>query len=142
MRELLLQNDLKRRELRGEDHGRRWFNPADGSVWVKDPPPGCVEVEDKDKPAVEAALRAGDHPRLENGAWRIYPSADPPPDVLLHNLRHERDQRLRDCDWTQMPDVEIDPTKRQAWADYRRALRSLPQQHPDGRNVVWPNKPE
>lgn len=119
-----------------------YYRHADCSFWREPPPDAHTPITDLDAPAIEAALARGWLPRLENGTWRVYTSDDPPADVLLHHLRQERDLALRQTDWTQMPDAEIDPQQRQAWIDYRRALRRLPQEHPDGRNVVWPTQPE
>lgn len=120
-----------------------YYNTADHSFWLEAPPGVAgVPINSDDEAMLSEALRRGHLPRLENEQWVIYTPDNPPLDVMMHTLRHERDNRLRDCDWTQMADAEIAPTKRQAWADYRRALRRLPQDHPDGKNVVWPAKPE
>lgn len=53
-------------------------------------------------------------------------------------LRLERDQKLSASDWTQAPDAPVD---QQAWATYRQALRDLPANTADPREVVWPTKP-
>ena len=42
----------------------------------------------------------------------------------LDIIRIERDKRLIDCDWTQLPDVPSNVDKA-AWATYRQALRDL-----------------
>lgn len=48
-----------------------------------------------------------------------------------------RNNRLLASDWTQLPDAPVD---RQAWADYRQALRDLPAD-PNWPDVEWPNEP-
>lgn len=48
-----------------------------------------------------------------------------------------RNNRLLASDWTQLPDA---PCDRQAWADYRQALRDLPAD-PNWPDVVWPIEP-
>lgn len=53
-------------------------------------------------------------------------------------LRDERNRRLKSSDWTQVPDAPVD---REAWAEYRQALRDLPANTDDPRNVVWPEPP-
>ncbi len=53
-------------------------------------------------------------------------------------LRAERNRRLTDSDWTQASDVTVD---KQLWANYRQALRDLPANTVDPRDVVWPVKP-
>jgi len=52
--------------------------------------------------------------------------------------RDLRDELLAASDWTQVPDAPVD---QQAWADYRQALRDIPQQEGFPENVVWPEKP-
>ena len=53
-------------------------------------------------------------------------------------LREERDRLLSASDWTQVPDAPVD---RAAWAEYRQALRDLPDNTTDPRNPTWPTKP-
>jgi hypothetical protein len=53
-------------------------------------------------------------------------------------VRTERDQKLQQSDWTQLPDVPIDT--KEAWAEYRQALRDVTDQ-PDPFNIVWPTPP-
>lgn len=54
-------------------------------------------------------------------------------------LRLERNRRLVDSDWTQIPDVPVD---RVAWASYRQELRDLPATIPNpGRVVDFPEPP-
>lgn len=52
-------------------------------------------------------------------------------------IRADRNQRLVDCDWTQLPDAPTDAT---AWAVYRQALRDITTQA-DPFNIVWPILP-
>jgi len=54
-------------------------------------------------------------------------------------LRLKRDKVLSATDWTQVPDTPVD---KQAWATYRQALRDLPQNTTDPREVVWPTPPQ
>jgi hypothetical protein len=57
----------------------------------------------------------------------------------MDKLRGERNARLSECDYTQLPDFVGDKT---AWATYRQALRDLPANVPDARIFdTWPNKP-
>lgn len=60
---------------------------------------------------------------------------------LLEQVRMIRNSILSSSDWTQLPDANVD---KQAWADYRQALRDLPSQYPnlnDISEVVWPEQP-
>jgi len=53
-------------------------------------------------------------------------------------VRTQRDALLSQSDWTQVPDAPVDQS---AWADYRQALRDLPEQEGFPQEVVWPSKP-
>jgi len=53
--------------------------------------------------------------------------------------RTQRDALLAESDWTQVSDA---PVNHQAWADYRQALRDLPQQAGFPTEITWPVKPE
>lgn len=61
--------------------------------------------------------------------------------ALNSGIREMRNIFLKDSDWTQLADVSLPEAKRQEWATYRQALRDLPQNTPDPRNVSWPPKP-
>jgi hypothetical protein len=51
-------------------------------------------------------------------------------------IRTQRNQMLKDTDWTQVLDSPVDKT---AWALYRQALRDITQQ-PDPFNITWPEQ--
>lgn len=53
-------------------------------------------------------------------------------------LRSERNQRLAESDWTQVADAPVDQV---VWAEYRQALRDLPENTTDPENPVWPTPP-
>lgn len=53
------------------------------------------------------------------------------------SVRDERNRLLAECDWTQVPDATVD---KQAWLDYRQALRDITTQT-DPINIVWPTPP-
>lgn len=53
--------------------------------------------------------------------------------------RDNRNEKLKECDWTQLADSPVD---KQAWATYRQSLRDLPAQTGFPWNIQWPNKPE
>ena len=50
---------------------------------------------------------------------------------LWEELREKRDRRLAGSDWTQMPDCPLSDEKKIEWANYRQALRDIPQRFPD-----------
>lgn len=53
-------------------------------------------------------------------------------------IRNERNERLKQSDWTQVQDSPVD---RNAWAEYRNALRNIPQDNDNPLNIVWPVEP-
>lgn len=53
----------------------------------------------------------------------------------------EAKQRLRDSDWSVLPDVPMTSGNRALWIEYRRALRDI-RLHPDFPNMPWPVAPE
>lgn len=55
-------------------------------------------------------------------------------------IRTQRDQFLKDSDWSVMPDSNPKPSK-EAWLTYRQALRDVPQNFSTPEEVVWPEKP-
>jgi hypothetical protein len=61
---------------------------------------------------------------------------DPVPTV--EEVRAKRDRLLAASDWTQVLDAPVDQA---AWAEYRQALRDVPQQEGFPTDVAWPVKP-
>jgi hypothetical protein len=53
-------------------------------------------------------------------------------------IRDSRNGKLTACDWTQLPDANVDKSM---WADYRQALRDVTQQATFPWGVVWPERP-
>jgi len=56
-----------------------------------------------------------------------------------NEARTQRDALLAETDWTQVADAPVDA---QAYADYRQALRDVPQQSGFPGDIDWPAKPE
>jgi hypothetical protein len=52
-------------------------------------------------------------------------------------IRTQRNQMLKDTDWTQLADAPVDKA---VWAVYRQALRDIPSQL-DPFNITWPKQP-
>lgn len=59
-------------------------------------------------------------------------------DAEAVSVRQERNQRLADCDWTQLPDAPVDAA---AWAAYRQDLRDVTSQLGFPWDVVLPTPP-
>jgi len=86
--------------------------------------------EEIGKKAVADAL-----PTQVNGEWVLGWSLV---SLGAEEARNLRDELLVASDWTQVSDAPVDQA---AWADYRQALRDIPQQEDFPENVAWPEKP-
>jgi hypothetical protein len=53
-------------------------------------------------------------------------------------VRADRNKRLADCDWTQLPDAPVDAA---VWAAYRQALRDVTEQPGFPWSIEWPQQP-
>jgi DNA replication initiation complex subunit (GINS family) len=56
-------------------------------------------------------------------------------------IRAQRDSKLASSDWTQLPDSPLTAEEKQAWADYRQALRDMPESFTTVDEVTWPTAP-
>ena len=54
------------------------------------------------------------------------------------SARATRDEKLSECDWTQVADAPVD---KQVWATYRQALRDITAQEGFPWTVTWPESP-
>lgn len=103
-------------------------------------------VERTDTPAVDykQAVTEAD-PQWVNGKWvQVWIVSDATPEEIAQrlddqwaNIREDRNRKLADCDWTQLPDA---PVNAEEWTSYRQALRDITTQ-PDPFNIVWPQEP-
>lgn len=77
--------------------------------------------------------RIGD--KYENGQF-----VTPPPNTELEAAaaRARRNGMLSASDWTQLTDAPVDSL---AWANYRQALRDVPEQPGFPLDIVWPVAP-
>lgn len=62
-----------------------------------------------------------------------------PPSPTWTEIRGKREMLLKESDWMAFPDVNH--TNKEAWLDYRQALRDIPQNFTNPEDVVWPQKP-
>lgn len=58
------------------------------------------------------------------------------------SLRKERNIRLAACDWTQLPDAQLNDTEILIWRMYRQCLRDMPSNTVDAFNPSWPTTPQ
>ncbi|MBJ7443574.1 MAG: phage tail assembly chaperone [Sphingobium sp.] len=107
----------------------------------------CVPTEDhaarmaRSGEVFVGAAVAGDYVISGDGST-LFPA---PSDTgaILAKLRADRDARLAQSDWTQLPDVPLSPDERAAWSLYRQALRDMPEQADfDPEAIGWPIRPD
>lgn len=58
------------------------------------------------------------------------------------DIRVKRSDLLTKSDWTQLPDADLTDAQKSQWADYRQALRDVPEDFDNPDDVIWPNKPQ
>ena len=102
------------------DGARRSVRVIDDALLLSDQVP--VVLTDRDAGWVDIPLN-----EVKQEALETY--------LLIQRIRMKRDRLLQESDWTQLIDAPVD---REAWADYRQALRDLPQQEGFPDKVVWP----
>ena len=54
-------------------------------------------------------------------------------------MRKQRNEKLAECDWTQVDDAPVDKA---AWATYRQALRDVTTQEGFPWTITWPTEPQ
>jgi hypothetical protein len=85
-------------------------------------------------------------PELVDGLWTVSRIAvakdqaqiDSENEQMAASVRSDRDSKLANSDWTQVADAPVDQT---AWANYRQALRDVPEQAGFPWEVIWPEQP-
>lgn len=95
----------------------------------------------------QSSVRSG--PDLIDGQWFwTYTAIDWSEEAIAaatgaqwKSVRDDRNKRLFECDWTQLPDAPLTDEQKTAWQAYRQALRDVTQQT-DPFNITWPAKPE
>lgn len=106
------------------------------------------KVEDTPQPIFQKGRQkvVEDTPvREESGwcrVWKVIDLSAEEQEILAAQegavIRSMRDQKLKDSDWSQLPDAPVDKT---AWAAYRQALRDVPSQVGFPWDVQWPVEP-
>lgn len=78
-----------------------------------------------------------------NGEWtQVWNTVELPLDQAEENIRAHRGYLLGDTDWIMAISYERGEPVPVEWADYRQALRDVPDQEGFPYSVEWPTKPE
>jgi len=75
---------------------------------------------------------------VQSGKAELIPFTPPTP--TWEQIRQQRDGLLSQSDWAIIADATPKPNK-EAWLNYRQALRDVPQNFSTPEAVVWPTKP-
>jgi hypothetical protein len=81
------------------------------------------KVEVFDWNGIEYFIRPHNSQELED-QWKI--------------IRTQRDQLLKDCDWTQISDYNFELENKEQWMTYRQELRDLPETQINPFDILWP----
>jgi len=56
--------------------------------------------------------------------------------IYWQNVIDKRNRKLKDSDWTQMPDCQLTDSKKTEWATYRQELRDIPNNLRNHKNYI------
>jgi hypothetical protein len=111
------------------------------------PPSGYVDVVDLQQPQASFGQKAIEKlPSFINGQWRqqwqlVVLSEEESRAALFAKsteIRNERNKRLLESDWTQLPDTPVDA---EPWKIYRQQLRDITNAGGFPFSVQWPVPP-
>jgi hypothetical protein len=108
---------------------------------------GVVPVRSTDQPISSYLVNQERTAEKQSGEWvEVWIQAPATPEQIAErteaqasSVRADRNRRLADCDWTQLPDAPVDHT---SWATYRQELRDVTNQPGFPWEVVWPVQPQ
>lgn len=121
-----------------------YYSPLTKGFYLKDIhgdniPPDSVEItEEEHKNLLEQQSNGKEIVSSETGKPIAINSL--PISPTWEQIRIQRNILLSESDWAIMEDANPKPSK-QAWLDYRQALRNIPQNFTNPEDVIWPQKP-
>lgn len=62
--------------------------------------------------------------------------------IRAKEVRKDRNYLLSECDWTQVSDAPLTAEQKQAWLEYRQALRNITLSEDFPFTIQWPSKPQ
>jgi hypothetical protein len=77
---------------------------------------------------------------VDGGGFKSPPEPEPA-GPSWDAIRLQRDERLRQSDWTMLSDSPLTKAQKTEWAAYRQALRDIPQDVSNPAEVDWPASP-
>jgi hypothetical protein len=84
----------------------------------------------------------------KDNRWEVFdilkPESPPEikaPPITWEIIRAQRNEFLRQSDWTQLPDAPLTKEQNVAWKTYRQSLRDIPNTFSTPESVKWPEAP-
>lgn len=109
---------------------------------------GIYKVLDTTAPVVDESTQflLEGIPEYINDKWhQVWEIKNRSEDAIARRLENEkqsirsiRNEKLKECDWTQLPDSTVN---KEIWAAYRQALRDITDQEGFPWSVIWPDLP-
>jgi hypothetical protein len=99
----------------------------------------AVQITAEEHSRLLAGNSAGKEITAASNGYPTLTDPDPSKEELWTSARMERDARLDESDYTQMPDYEL--SNKGEWADYRQQLRDITEVFSTPDSVIWPEKP-
>lgn len=94
------------------------------------------------KNALVQTLNRNTEPTYRDNQWWIdYEVAYIIEADAIINVKSERDFLLSQSDWVVIKNKELDTAIPEAWLEYRKSLRDIPEQEEFPFTVIWPDKP-
>lgn len=139
----LLQYPYTLADLRIANKGTSWPSVISDEVAAGF---GVFPVTPAPQPDVDYTVDLSRTAIKKNGAWvEQWIKTPATPEEISERtaakaaeVRAERNRRLADSDWTQLPDAPVD---RAAWAIYRQQLRDVSKQPGFPWQITWPVEP-
>ena len=135
-----------------ESELRQWAKDNNGPSWDQTTPEvlealgadPVLEGPQAQPTRCQVAFRNGVE-QIDGKWYTKYSVADMDADAIAatdaaqaKSVRDERNTKLAECDWTQLPDA---PADKAAWATYRQALRDITAQEGFPWTIDWPVNP-
>jgi len=83
---------------------------------------------------------------VETQAWNFeeqnWVTTPIPNEVFWEKMRDTRNSSLSASDWSQLSDAPLTSSQKTQWKTYRQALRDLPINTEDPKNIIWPLPPK
>lgn len=123
-----------------------FYSPSSGGFYDKDIhganiPADAIGVTAEQRITLVEGANAGMRIAVISGAPSLVDAPPPSPEVLAAEARAQRARLMHESDWTALGDNALDANARVAWANYRKALRDVPQQPSFPLSISWPTAP-